>query len=256
MARKDLIAGNWKMNANHLEAIQMVQKLGYRLEKRDYDRVEVVVCPPFTALRSVQLKIEDDHLPIQLGAQNVHWETAGAFTGEISAPMLARLGVKWVVVGHSERRHLFGEDDAMVARKVRAVLAADMTPIVAVGETLEQREQAVTEEVIGSQLNAALRGLEGATVGRLVVAYEPVWAIGTGRTASDEQAAEAIGYLRRLVAEGWGAGAADGVRILYGGSVTPGNIAGLMAKRDIDGALVGGASLDPDKFAAIIRYWA
>ncbi len=144
----------------------------------------------------------------------------------------------------------------MVARKVRAVLEAGMTPIVAVGETLEQREQAVTEEIIGSQLNAALRGLEGATVSRLVVAYEPVWAIGTGRTASDEQAAEAIGYLRRLIAEGWGAGAADGVRILYGGSVTPGNIAGLMAKRDIDGALVGGASLDPDKFAAIVRYWA
>jgi triosephosphate isomerase len=255
MARKDLIAGNWKMNANHLEAIQMVQKLGYRLELRDYERVEVVVCPPFTALRSVQLKIEDDHLPVQLGAQNVHWEPAGAFTGEISAPMLARLGVKWVVVGHSERRHIFGEDDAMVARKLRAVLNSEMTPIVAVGETLEQREQEMTEQVIGTQLNAALRGLDSATVGSLVVAYEPVWAIGTGRTASDEQAADAVGYLRGLVAEGWGAETAGRVRILYGGSVTPGNIAGLMAKRDIDGALVGGASLDPDKFASIVRYW-
>jgi triosephosphate isomerase len=255
MARKDLIAGNWKMNANHLEAIQMVQKLGYRLELRDYERVEVVVCPPFTALRSVQLKIEDDHLPVQLGAQNVHWEPAGAFTGEISAPMLARLGVKWVVVGHSERRHLFGEDDAMVARKLRAVLDSEMNPIVAVGETLEQREQEITAQVIGTQLNAALRGLDSATVGSLVVAYEPVWAIGTGRTASDEQAADAVGYLRGLVAEGWGAETAGRVRILYGGSVTPGNIAGLMAKRDIDGALVGGASLDPDKFASIVRYW-
>ena len=255
MPRKDLVAGNWKMNATHLEAIQMVQKLGYRLDPGDYDRVDVVVCPPFTALRSAQTVIETDYLRLQLGAQNVHWEPQGAFTGEISAPMLARLGVKWVVVGHSERRHLFGEDDAMIARKTQAVLAGGMTPIVAVGETLEQREQEITEQVIGTQLRAALQGLDAATVGALVVAYEPVWAIGTGRTASNEQAADAIGFLRRLVEEGWGAGAAEQVRILYGGSVTPGNIAGLMAKRDIDGALVGGASLDPDKFASIVRYW-
>jgi triosephosphate isomerase len=255
MARKDLIAGNWKMNATHLEAIQMVQKLGYRLDPGDYERVDVVVCPPFTALRSVQTVIETDYLRIQLGAQNVHWETQGAFTGEISPPMLARLGVKWVVVGHSERRHLFGEDDATVAKKARAVLGAGMVPIVAVGETLEQREGGVTEAVIGTQLRAALEGLDAGTIASLVVAYEPVWAIGTGRTASDEQAADAIGYLRRLVGEGWGPDAADRVRILYGGSVTPGNIAGLMAKRDIDGALVGGASLDPDKFASIVRYW-
>jgi triosephosphate isomerase len=255
MARKDLIAGNWKMNATHLEAIQMVQKLGYRLDPGDYDRVDVVVCPPFTALRSVQTVIETDYLRLQLGAQNVYWEAQGAFTGEVSAPMLARLGVKWVVVGHSERRHLMGETDEIVARKLRAVLAHGMAPIVAVGETLEQREQEFTEAVIGGQLRAALEGLEAATVASLVVAYEPVWAIGTGRTASDEQAAEAIGYLRRLVGEGWGEEAAARIRILYGGSVTPGNIAGLMAKRDIDGALVGGASLDPDKFASIVRYW-
>ena len=255
MARKDLIAGNWKMNATHLEAIQMVQKLGYRLDPGDYDRVDVVVCPPFTALRSVQTVIETDYLRLQLGAQNVYWEAQGAFTGEVSAPMLARLGVKWVVVGHSERRHLMGETDEIVARKLRAVLAHGMAPIVAVGETLEQREQEFTEAVIGGQLRAALEGLEAATVASLVVAYEPVWAIGTGRTASDEQAAEAIGYLRRLVVEGWGEDAAARIRILYGGSVTPGNIAGLMAKRDIDGALVGGASLDPDKFASIVRYW-
>jgi triosephosphate isomerase (TIM) len=255
MARKDLIAGNWKMNATHLEAIQMVQKLGYRLDPGDFDRVDVVVCPPFTALRSVQTVIETDYLRIQLGAQNVYWEPQGAFTGEISAPMLAKLGVKWVVVGHSERRHIFGEDDAMVARKLRAVLANGMTPIVAVGETLEQREQEITEQVIGTQLRGALQGLDAGVVGALVIAYEPVWAIGTGRTASDEQAAEAIGFLRRQVGEGWGQAAAEAVRILYGGSVTPGNIAGLMAKRDIDGALVGGASLDPDKFASIVRYW-
>jgi triosephosphate isomerase len=255
MARKDLMAGNWKMNATHLDAIQMVQKLSYRLDPADYERVDVVVCPPFTALRSVQTVIESDYLPIGLGAQNVHWEESGAFTGEVSPHMLARLGVKWVIVGHSERRQMFGEDDQVVARKLRAVLEHEMTPIVAVGETLEQREEGVTEEVIGGQLHAALDGLDGGTVAALVIAYEPIWAIGTGRTASDDQAAEAIGFLRGRVAEAWGEETAQRVRILYGGSVNPGNIAGLMAKRDIDGGLVGGASLDPDKFAAIVRYW-
>jgi triosephosphate isomerase len=254
MARKDLIAGNWKMHATHLEAIQMVQKLGYRLDEGDYERVDVVVCPPFTALRSVQTVIESDYLRIQLGAQNCHFEEKGAFTGEISTGMLAKLGVRFVVVGHSERRHVFGEDDEMIAKKVKAVLAAEMTPILAVGETLDQREAGSTEEVIGGQLHAGLRGLDAETVAALVIAYEPVWAIGTGRTASDDQAAEAIGYLREQVRGRWG-DAADAVRILYGGSVNAGNIAGLMAKRDIDGALVGGASLDPDSFAAIVRYW-
>lgn len=254
MARKDLIAGNWKMHATHLEAIQMVQKLGYRLDESDYDRVDVVVCPPFTALRSAQTVIEADYLRIVLGAQNCHFEEQGAFTGEISPGMLAKLGVRYVVVGHSERRHVFGEDDALIAKKVRAATGAGMTPILAVGETLDQREAGVTEDVIGGQLQAALEMLDADTVGGLVIAYEPVWAIGTGHTASDDQAAEAIGFLRDRVRAGWGA-AAETVRILYGGSVTPGNIAGLMAKRDIDGALVGGASLDPDTFAAIVRYW-
>jgi triosephosphate isomerase len=255
MTRKDLIAGNWKMHTNHLEAIQMVQKLGYRLEPGDYDRVDVVVCPPFTSLRSVQTVIEADYLRIALGAQNCHFEEKGAFTGEISPGMLEKLGVSYVVIGHSERRHVFGEDDEMIARKTKAVLAHGMTPILAVGETLEQREAGTTEAVIGGQLRAGLAGLDAATVGGLVVAYEPVWAIGTGRTATDEQAAEAIGYLRGLVREGWGDDTAEATRILYGGSVNPGNIAGLMAKRDIDGALVGGASLDPDSFASIVRYW-
>jgi triosephosphate isomerase len=254
MARKDLIAGNWKMHATHLEAIQMVQKLGYRLDEGDYDRVDVVVCPPFTALRSVQTVIESDYLRIQLGAQNCHFEEKGAFTGEISAGMLAKLAVRFVVVGHSERRHVFGEDDEVIAKKVKAVLAAAMVPILAVGETLDQREAGTTQEVIGGQLHAGLRGLDAETVAGLAIAYEPVWAIGTGRTASDDQAAEAIGYLREQLRGRWGE-AADAVRILYGGSVNAGNIAGLMAKRDIDGALVGGASLDPDSFAAIVRYW-
>ncbi|HSG78335.1 MAG TPA: triose-phosphate isomerase [Acidimicrobiia bacterium] len=255
MGRKDMIAGNWKMHATHLEAIQMVQKLGYRLEEADYQRVDVVVCPPFTALRSVQTVIEADYLPIRLGAQNAHFEEKGAFTGEIAPGMLVKLGVRYVIVGHSERRHVFGEDDATVAKKLRAVLAAGMTPIFALGEKLDQREADATESVIGGQLDAGLGGLDAATVGGLVIAYEPVWAIGTGRTASDDQAAEAIGFLRERVRAGFGDEAADAVRILYGGSVNAGNIAGLMAKRDIDGALVGGASLDPDSFASIVRYW-
>ncbi len=255
MTRKDMIAGNWKMNTNHLEAIQMVQKLGYRLEPSDYDRVEVVVCPPFTSLRSVQTVIEMDYLRIALGAQNCHFEEEGAFTGEIAPAMLQKLNVSYVIIGHSERRQIFGEDDATIAKKVNAVLAAQMTPILAVGETLEQREAEVTEEVIGGQLHAGLAGLDATTVGNLVIAYEPVWAIGTGRTASDDQAAEACRYLRDQIKGQWGEEAAESVRILYGGSVNPGNIAGLMAKRDIDGALVGGASLDPDSFASLVRYW-
>jgi triosephosphate isomerase len=255
MTRKDMIAGNWKMHATHLEAIQMVQKLGYRLEEGDYQRVDVVVCPPFTALRSVQTVIEADYLPIHLGAQNVHFEEKGAFTGEIAPVMLSKLGVDHVIVGHSERRHVFGEDDATVAKKLRAVLAAGMTPIFALGETLDEREADATEAVIGRQLDAGLSGLAADAVAGLVVAYEPVWAIGTGRTATDDQAAEAIGFLRRRIGETFGEETAESVRILYGGSVNAGNIAGLMAKRDIDGALVGGASLDPDSFASIVRYW-
>jgi triosephosphate isomerase len=252
MARKDLIAGNWKMNATHLEAIQMVQKLGYRLDPGDYDRVDVVVCPPFTALRSVQTVIETDYLRLQLGAQNVYWEAQGAFTGEVSAPMLARLGVKWVVVGHSERRHLMGETDEIVARKLRAVLAHGMAPIVAVGETLEQREQEFTEAVIGGQLRAALEGLEAATVASLVVAYEPVWAIGTGRTATPAQAQEVHALIRGLLRRGYG-GVAETVRILYGGSMKAANARELLLQPDIDGGLIGGASLVADEFMGIVR---
>ena len=255
MARKDLIAGNWKMNATHLEAIQMVQKFSYRLEPDDYERVEVVVCPPFTALRSVQTVIESDHLPIRLGAQDVHWQESGAYTGAISAGMLRSLGVRFVIVGHSERRSLFGDDDGAVARKLAAVLGAGMTPILAVGESLEQRETGSTEAVITGQLRAALQGVESDRVAALVVAYEPIWAIGTGRTADPDVTGQAAARLRAAIASEHGDEAAASVRILYGGSVNPGNIAAFMAKRDIDGALVGGASLDPDQFAAIVRYW-
>jgi triosephosphate isomerase len=255
MMRKDLIAGNWKMHATHLEAIQMVQKLGYRLDPADHDRVEVVVCPPFTALRSVQTVIEADHLRIRLGAQDVHWEEQGAYTGEIAPGMLAKLAVRYVVVGHSERRRLFGETDADVNRKVGAVLAHEMIPILCVGESAEERSEGRTEEIVGAQVRGGLAGLDPEAVARVVVAYEPIWAIGTGRTASPGDAGTVASFLRETVRHGWG-DAADRVRILYGGSVNPGNIAGFMAKRDIDGALVGGASLDPDTFAAVVRYWA
>lgn len=252
--RKNLIAGNWKMNTNHLEAIQMVQKLSYRLDHSDYQRVDVVVCPPFTSLRSVQTVIEADHMPIQLGAQNVHWADNGAYTGEISPGMLSKVSVSYVIVGHSERRELFGETDADVNKKVKAVLAADMTPILCVGETEGEREAGVTEEKVGGQVRLGLEGLSGEQIAGLVVAYEPIWAIGTGKTASDDDAGAMAAFIRGTIAD-IGGDAAESTRILYGGSMNPGNVAGLMAKRDIDGGLVGGASLDPDTFASVIRYW-
>lgn len=252
--RKNLIAGNWKMNTNHLEAIQMVQKLSYRLDHSDYQRVDVVLCPPFTSLRSVQTVIEADHMPIQLGAQNVHWADKGAYTGEISPGMLSKLSVSYVIVGHSERREIFGETDADVNKKVKAVLAADMTPILCVGETEEEREAGVTEEKVGGQVRAGLEGLSAEQIAGLVVAYEPIWAIGTGKTASDDDAGAMAAFIRGTIADIAGE-AAESTRILYGGSMNPGNVAGLMAKRDIDGGLVGGASLDPDTFASVIRYW-
>lgn len=254
MQRKNLMVGNWKMNTNHLEAIQMIQKLHYRLDPADFDRVEVGVAPPFTSLRSAQTVIEADHMWIRLAAQNAHWEDAGAYTGEISAHMLAKLHVHFVILGHSERRAQFGESDEIVNRKVKAVLAAEMTPIVCVGETLEEREAGRAEEVVESQLKGSLRGLSPDEVSGLVVAYEPVWAIGTGQTASPDDAGAMATFIRRQLETGW-SDASEHTRVLYGGSVNAGNVAALMAKSDIDGGLVGGASLDPDGFAAIVRYW-
>ena len=252
--RKDLIVGNWKMNATHLESIQMVQKLSYRLDVADYQRVDVGVCPPFTALRSVQTVIETDHLQIRLGAQNVFWEESGAYTGEIAPGMLAALSVTFVIVGHSERREIFGETNEDVNRKVKAVLAAGMTPILCCGETEDEREAGVTEDKVGGQVRAGLGGLSPEEIAGLVVAYEPIWAIGTGRTASDDDAGAMATFVRATIADIAG-DAAESTRILYGGSMNPGNVAGLMAKKDIDGGLVGGASLDPDTFASVIRYW-
>jgi triosephosphate isomerase (TIM) len=253
LARRPLIAGNWKMHKTHLEGMQLTQKLAWALTSEDTDAVEVVVCPPFTALRSVGTLIDGDKLPIGLGAQDCHPEPQGAFTGEVSAPMLARLGCAYVIVGHSERRQHFGESDELVNRKAKAVLGAGMRPIVCVGETLQQREAGQTAEVVQGQVRGSLAGLDGGQVGGLVVAYEPVWAIGTGRAATADDAQETIALLRATVAELAGGAAAEELRVLYGGSVKAGNAEELAAKPDIDGALVGGASLDADEFALIVK---
>jgi triosephosphate isomerase len=251
--RKALMAGNWKMHHSHLEAIQVVQKLSYRLENKDYDEVDVVVCPAFTALRSVQTTLEGDRIPIALGAQNCYFETHGAFTGEVSAPMLAKLHVQYVIVGHSERREILGETDEVVAKKLRAVLAADMQPILCIGETLDEREAGSTDAKVAGQIRAAFANLPSETASRCVVAYEPIWAIGTGRNATPDDANATIGVVRATLREIVGATASE-MRILYGGSMKPGNAADLMAMPEIDGGLVGGASLDPDEFARIIRF--
>jgi triosephosphate isomerase len=253
-SRTPIISGNWKMHKNHFEAIQAVQKLHYRLDKDDHDSVEVTVHPPFTDLRSVQTLIESDRMQITLGAQDCHWENEGAFTGEVAPPMLAKLDVAYVIVGHSERRQYFGETDETVNKKVHAVFANDMTPIMCCGETLEEREAGSAESRVEFQVRAGLAGLGAAGVGRMVVAYEPIWAIGTGRTATAEDAQAMCAHVRRVIGTEFGTEAAAGVRIQYGGSVKPGNIAELMSQADIDGALVGGASLEPDEFAAIVQY--
>lgn len=252
--RKPLMVGNWKMHGSHLEAIQRVQKLSYRLDPADYDRVEVGVAPPFTSLRSVQTVVQMDDLRIRIVAQDLHWQDRGAYTGEISATMLAKLSVSFAIVGHSERRQYFAEDDRVVNRKAKAALRAGLTPIVAVGETLEQRERGEAADVIRRQVSASLARIPAEAVGNLVIAYEPVWAIGTGRHAAPADAQAAIAGIRAQI-RGRHGSAADRVRILYGGSINPGNVTALMAKRDIDGGLIGGASLDPDTFAACVRYW-
>ena len=255
-ARKPLISGNWKMNLNHFEATALVQKLVYELGPEDFASADVSIHPPFTDIRTVQTYFlaEKDPIPIALGAQNCHWEGSGAFTGEVSPPMLAKLDVAYVIAGHSERRQLFGETDETVNLKVRAILAAGMTPIMCVGETLDEREAGVTEARVTGQIEAGLAGLSPDQVGGLVIAYEPIWAIGTGRTATPEDAQEVCATVRATVASAAGADAAAAVRIQYGGSVKAENAADLMACADIDGALVGGASLDVDSFAGIVRY--
>jgi len=252
--RKPIISGNWKMHHNHFEAIQCVQKLHYRLDSDDHAAVEVTVHPPFTDIRSIQTVIEGDKMKIGLGAQNCHWEDKGAFTGEVAPSMLAKLDVEYVIVGHSERRELFGETDDSVNKKVKAVIAAAMVPIMCCGETLDEREQGMAESKVERQVREGLVGLSPEMVGALVIAYEPIWAIGTGKTATSDDAQAMCAKVRSVVREDFGAAAADAVRVQYGGSVKPGNIVELMGQPDIDGALVGGASLDADQFAAIVQF--
>jgi triosephosphate isomerase (TIM) len=254
--RKPLISGNWKMHHNHFEALQLVQKLSYLLTQEDVEAVDVSVHPPFTDIRTVQtyLLSEKEPVPVALGAQNCHTEEKGAFTGEVSPAMLAKLDVAYVIAGHSERREIFGEDDAFVNAKVRAILQWGMQPILCVGETLDEREAGTTETKVRRQVEAGLDGLSRDQVGGMVIAYEPIWAIGTGRTASADDAQTVCALVRAVVAERSGAEAAASVRVQYGGSVKPANAAELMAQPDIDGALVGGASLDADDFARIVQY--
>ena len=252
--RRPIISGNWKMYLNHFEAIQIVQKLSYLLDKDDYADVDVSVHPPFTDLRSVQTLLDADEIPMLLGAQHCHWEEKGAYTGEVSPHFLSKLNVRYVIVGHSERREIFGETDEMVASKTTAIQALGMVPIVCVGETLAERESGGTESKVLGQVRAAMAGRSAEHVAALVIAYEPIWAIGTGRTATAADAQTVCGAIRAEITTAFGAAAGRSVRIQYGGSVKSGNIAELMQCPDIDGALVGGASLDAEEFARIVRY--
>jgi triosephosphate isomerase (TIM) len=254
--RKPLISGNWKMHCNHFEALQLVQKLSYLITADDHDAVDVSVHPPFTDLRTVQTYFisEKEPIPIALGAQHCHSDEKGAFTGEVSASMLAKLDVRYVIAGHSERRELFGETDEQVNAKVKAILRSGMTPILCCGETLDEREAGTTESKVTGQVEAGLAGVTREQVGGMVVAYEPIWAIGTGRTASSEDAQAVCSLVRSVVAGIAGSEPAATVRVQYGGSVKPTNAAELMAQPDIDGALVGGASLDAEDFARIVQY--
>jgi triosephosphate isomerase (TIM) len=251
--RKPLISGNWKMNHNHFEALHCVEKLAMRLTQEDYARVDVSVHPPFTDIRTVQTYITSEKkCDLLLGAQHCHTEDKGAFTGEVSPAFLAKLEIVYVLCGHSERRQFFGETDEGVNAKVKAIRKNGMTPIMCVGETLEQREAGEAEAVVKAQIVAGLEKVKADDVATMVIAYEPIWAIGTGKTATAEDAQVMCAAVRAQVSESFGPETAMRVRIQYGGSAKSGNAAELMAQPDIDGLLVGGAALDPDEFAKIV----
>ncbi len=257
MAKSDrmpLIAGNWKMNINHFEAIALVQKLAFALNEADFAAVEVVVMPPFTDLRSVQTLILGDKYDIKYGAQDLSPHEKGAHTGDISGSMLAKLGCTFVLTGHSERRANHGEDNDVVNAKTQAALRNELVPIVCVGESLEIRDTGNTIEFILSQVSESLAGISSEAVSGLVIAYEPIWAIGTGSVATPADAQEVCSAIRKHIGENWSPEASKNVRILYGGSVKADNISSIMAQADVDGGLVGGASMDPDEFVGIIRY--
>ena len=256
--RTPLMAGNWKMNLDHLEATHLVQKLAWSLKdaKHDYSAVEVAVCPPFTDLRSVQTLVDADKLSIRYGSQDISAHDSGAYTGEVSAAMLTKLGVHYAIVGHSERRAQHGEDDALVGAKAKAALAAGIAPIICVGEGLEVRKSGEQVAHTLAQIDGAFEGIGADDAATVVVAYEPVWAIGTGEVATPEDAQEVCGAIRSRLAELYSPEVAEAVRVLYGGSVKSANVASIMAQTDVDGALVGGASLKPEEFAAIADYQA
>lgn len=254
--RTPLMAGNWKMNLDHLQATHLVQKLDWTLKdgKHDFGAVEVVVLPPFTDIRSVQTLIDGDRLELKHGAQDLSAHASGAYTGEVSGPMLAKLGCSYVAVGHSERREYHGETDEVVNSKVKAAFAAGLTPIFCVGEGLEVRQAGTHVEHVLAQVEAGLADVPAEQARTVVVAYEPVWAIGTGEVATPEDAQEVCGAIRTKLAELYSGDVADGIRVLYGGSVKSGNVAAIMGQDDVDGALVGGASLEAGEFAAICRF--
>jgi triosephosphate isomerase len=252
--RKPLIAGNWKMNLTHFEGIAHVQKIAFGLRDADYEAVDVALLPPFTFIRSMQMLVDADKLELTYGAQDVSAHEKGAYTGEISAQMLAKLGCTFVLAGHSERRQYHHEDDALVNAKMKAAFKEDLTPILCVGEGLEVRKAGEHLSHTLAQVEGGLQKVPAEQAQRIVIAYEPVWAIGTGEVATPEDAQEMCGAIRMRLAELYSRDLADQVRVLYGGSVNGGNIAGIMAERDIDGALVGGASLDAGEFVKICRY--
>ena len=255
-ARTPLMAGNWKMNLDHLQATHLVQKLAWTLQdgRHDYSKVEVAVLPPFTDIRSVQTLIDGDKLELKHGAQDLSEHDSGAYTGEISGAFLAKLGCAYVAVGHSERREYHNETDAVVNAKIKAAYRHGVTPIFCCGEGLEIRQAGTHVEHVLAQIEAGLEGLPVEQARSIVIAYEPIWAIGTGEVATPEDAQEVCAAIRTKLAELYSGDTADGIRILYGGSVKSSNVAAIMAGEDVDGALVGGASLDPAEFAAIARF--
>jgi triosephosphate isomerase len=254
--RKPLMAGNWKMNLNHLEAIAVAQKLVYSLDDKDYDAVDVAIIPPFTDIRSIQTLIDGDRLRLTYGAQDLSPEASGAFTGDIAGSMLHKLGCTYVLIGHSERRAIHGESDALINRKIKAALANEIIPIFCVGEELAIRESGAHVSHVIRQVRAGLEGFTKPELKRIVIAYEPVWAIGTGKVATPEDAQEVCAAIREEIENIGSAEIASNMRILYGGSVKSSNVAEIMKKSDVDGALIGGASLDPEELAKIVKFHA
>ena len=253
MARKPMMAGNWKMNNTVGEAVVLTQEISNQYEKEWPESVDIVICPPYVDLKPAKTVLDFDKTKIAVGAQNVYWEPKGAYTGEISVPMIKEIGCACSIVGHSERRELFGETNEDVNRKAKALVAGGIAPIVCVGESLAVRDAGTTDEYVCAQVRAAFAGMDAADAEGAVVAYEPIWAIGTGRTATPEQAEAVCAAIRATLAELFGAEAAEGMRVLYGGSMNPGNVEGLLAQPNIDGGLIGGASLKCESFVQLIE---